>query len=61
MAVYTVNLSTVWQGLKFVVFLAYKAAFLFLAYVLVDSTIRFYGFAQQAAMAFYRLGQHAGI
>lgn len=55
------SLGGVWKGLKAGTGVAYKAAFLYLAFVFVTNTIRFYEFAVQATMAFYKLGQHAGI
>ena len=57
----SISLSGVWKAAKVATSLAYKAAFLLLAYVFVNGTMNFYAFFVQAAMAFYKQAAHAGI
>lgn len=57
-----ISLAGVGKTIQVLFGLAYKLAWLFLAYLFVTSTTNFYGFAAQAVKAFYALSmQHTGI
>lgn len=51
------TISGIWRVVKGVTGVAYKAAFLYLAYVFVTNTIGFFQFCVEAGMAFYKLQQ----
>lgn len=51
----SIDAGKVWGGVKAVTGVAYKAAFLYLAYEYVLASLQFYAFSEGALRAFYRL------